>query len=242
MYCQGAADNKSTFFLVSAGLASSTNIFYFSLYGIGQEKNLVLRELRVELLSVVQSPWFLGTLSALFPNWYVAGRHNSSLWTRDLRGWCSSLLIVVLWRAQSAAFCWEPTVLLKLQSSLTWIILLIRLLLDGRLVPCTQEQIDRSSSKDEMKNPNNTQRRLVHRSGKCRTSVEGAGSLPFGNMCFPDNSAEAQTWWNQLVAYLSEKSSSNPMSYASEFDTPMPSLQERKQNLCPSTVKNTDLI
>lgn len=77
--------------------------------------------------------------------------------------------------------------------------------MDGLLVPCSQEQIGRTSVNDETNSPSNRGRCLVHRSGKCRTSVEETDSLPLGNICFPDNSAEGQTQWNQLVDYFSGK-------------------------------------
>lgn len=77
--------------------------------------------------------------------------------------------------------------------------------MDELLVPFSQEQIDRTSVKDETTPPNTRERCLVHRSGKCRTSVEETDSLPLGNICFPDNSAEVQTQWNHLVDYFSGK-------------------------------------
>lgn len=68
MYCQGSADNKSTFLPCSAGLASSTIFFFsFSLYGTGKENNLVQRELRVDLFSVVQCLWLFEHHLHLFP-------------------------------------------------------------------------------------------------------------------------------------------------------------------------------
>jgi len=85
-------------------------------------------------------------------------------------------------KLQSTALQQQPAGILKLQSSLTCLILLIRHLLNEVLVPCTQEQVDGSSAKNETKNPNNTQRCLVHRSKECRMSEGGTGSLPLGCM------------------------------------------------------------
>lgn len=97
----------------------------FSLYGIRQEKNLVLRKLSVEVCG--SKSLISLTPSAPFPKRYVAGRQNSSMWAGDLGGWCYCLLIVVLRRAQSTALHWEPAGLFKLQCSLTCISLLITL-------------------------------------------------------------------------------------------------------------------
>lgn len=77
--------------------------------------------------------------------------------------------------------------------------------MDGLLVPCSQERIEKTSVKDEINSPNNKERCSVHRSHKCRTSVEEMDSLPLGTICFPGNSAEVQTQWNQLVDYFSGK-------------------------------------
>lgn len=122
MYCQGSADMKSTFFLVLQGWLLAQFFSFFSVWrwegkefdakGAGSWSPLCGSK------SVV-----FWTPSVLFPNWHAAGRPNSSLWVRDLRGWCPSLLTVVLQRAETAAVHWEPAHLLQLQSSSTCVIL-----------------------------------------------------------------------------------------------------------------------
>lgn len=148
MYCQGSADNQSTFCLVCR-VAFQYQYFLFFTAWCRMGKEFSAKG------AMSWAPLCSTKSSAPFPNQYVADRHNSCLWTRDLTRWCSSLIITVLWRAQSAAFYQETVGLLKVLNRLARVILDIRLLLDEMLVPHTREQIG-TQWKLREKKPNKT--------------------------------------------------------------------------------------